>query len=68
MNKYTSVINRFLKGSIAGAVSSMSLVTLSQPKIWSDFGSVFNSLGIAFLFGAVTGMLMALQKWASWEE
>jgi hypothetical protein len=66
--KLRSVLNRFLKGAIAGAVSSMSLVTLNQPSVWSDFSVLFNSLGLACAFGAMTGFLLALQKFASWDE
>lgn len=67
-NKIYSVLNRFAKGIISGAVSAMVMVQFVQPTVWSDFGSIFNSLGIAGSFGAMTGLLLALQKWASWQE
>ena len=63
-----SLITRFGKGIIAGAVASMALVTYNTPTIWSDFSSIFNALGIAAVSGAITGLLLALQKWASWKE
>jgi len=66
--KYKAILTRFLKGIIAGAVSSMAMVTITQPAIWSDFSTIFNSLGLACAFGAITGLLLALQKWTSWED
>jgi hypothetical protein len=63
-----SVVKRFLKGIIAGAVASMCMVTINQPSVWADYGTIFNSLGMACAFGGITGFLLALQKWASWEE
>jgi hypothetical protein len=67
-NMYKSILIRFLKGAIAGAVASMSMVTIQQPSVWADFGTLFSSLGMAGLFGAITGLLLALQKWATWTE
>jgi hypothetical protein len=66
--KYTSIVNRFAKGIIGGAVAQMSIVALTQPLVWSDFNSILNALGLAFTFGAMTGLLLALQKFVSWEE
>ena len=59
---------RFLKGAIAGAIASMGVVTISEPTIWSDFVSIFNSLALAGSYGAITGLLLALQKYNSWIE
>lgn len=66
--KLSSVLVRFLKGMIAGAVGSMAVVTINMPTAWSGFVQIFNSLGIAALFGAITGLLLALEKWATWTE
>ena len=63
-----SILTRFGKGAVAGAVASMALVSLGTPSLWSDFSSIFNALGVAALSGAMTGLLLALQKWASWQE
>lgn len=67
-NKIYSILKRFLKGIISGAVSAMMVVQLIQPTNWHDFGSIFNSLGIACVFGALTGLLLALNKWAIWTD
>lgn len=66
--KQKSILTRLLKGTIAGAVASMSLVTISQPSVWSDFNTILSSLAIAGLYGGLTGTLLALQKLASWED
>lgn len=63
-----SIIVRFLKGMIAGAVSAMGLVSISQPVVWSDFNAIFMNLGIAGIYGSITGLLLALEKWSSWQE
>lgn len=63
-----SIIIRFLKGAIAGAATSMGMVTMQQPAIWSDFHTLLNSLGIAAAFGSIVGLLLALQKLASWKD
>lgn len=67
-DKLYSVLKRFAKGIIAGAVSAMSMVTITQPSVWSDFNSILGSLAMSATFGAITGFLLALQKWASWED
>ena len=66
--KIKSIITRFAKGIISGAISAMMLVTITQPSVWSDFGSIINSLAVAGAFGSLTGLLLAVQKWASWIE
>lgn len=68
MDKLQSTLTRFLKGAIAGAVASMGIVSWQTPTVWSDFSTVLGSLGIAAASGAITGLLLALQKWASWQE
>lgn len=65
---YKAVFVRFLKGAISGAVTAMGMVTLVQPTAWTEFSSIFSSLGIAGLFGAINGLLLALNKAYSWKE
>lgn len=65
---FKSIITRFLKGAISGAVASMAMVSLTQPTAWVDFNSLLNSLGLACAFGATTGLLLALQKYISWVD
>ena len=68
MTKYKSVFHRFLKGLISGAVTAMGMVTLVTPSTWSDFSGIFSTLGVAGIFGAINGLLLALNKWVNWKE
>lgn len=67
-DKTKSILKRFLKGFISGAVVSMAGVSLVQPTVWSEFISLTNSLLLAGVYGGGVGLLMAVQKWASWKE
>lgn len=66
--KTISVLNRFIKGFLSGAVTSMGLVTLAMPTVWSDVWQILNNLGLAAIFGGLNGLLLALQKYVSWKE
>lgn len=66
--KWSAVLVRFGKGALSGAVAAMSMVTLSQPSVWSDFSTLVASLALAGTYGALTGFLLALQKYVSWKD
>lgn len=68
MLKLKSIITRLLKGTIAGAIGAMVVITFNVPSTWSDIHSVLNALAIAGVYGAITGFLLAAQKWASWVD
>lgn len=68
MNQSKAVLLRFLKGALASGLASMALVTIEQPKVWTDFGPLLSSLGIAGLFGAISGLILAIEKWATWTK
>lgn len=68
MNQLKAVVIRFLKGAIAGAAASIGMVSYQTPAIWSDFSTILTSLGVAGTAGAIGGLILALQKWASWKE
>jgi len=68
MTKYQAVLMRFMKGMLAGVASSISLVTLQQPTMWSEFKVLLSSLGIAVVFGAITGLVLAIEKSFTWKE
>ena len=63
-----SILIRFAKGILAGAISAMILVPLVMPTSWHGFKEIFNNLGIAACFGSITGLILAVQKWASWKD
>lgn len=68
MNQTKAVLLRFAKGAIAGAVGSMVLVTIKQPSVWTEFLPLLSNLGISGAYGALTGLLLALNKWTTWTE
>lgn len=63
-----SVLIRFFKGMVAGAITQMSIVTFTTPHAWSDFYVSLDNLLLAAATGAMTGLLLGFQKWASWKE
>lgn len=62
------VLVRFAKGAIAGAVASMAMVSFTQPSSWAGFPQILTNLGIAGVFGAMVGLMLALEKWANWTD
>lgn len=68
MQQIKSVFMRFVKGSLGGAAASMVMVALKTPTVWSDFNLIIEGLAIAGTFGALTGFLLAFEKWASWKD
>ena len=63
-----SVLLRFLKGILGGAVASMVIVTIKQPVVWTEFLPLLSNLGMAGIYGGITGLLLALEKWSSWSD
>ncbi len=63
MNQYyKSVLLRFLRGSVAGAVATMIPLL---PQNISEVGNLKDwlmSLGIAGFIGAITGLILAIDK------
>lgn len=57
------LIKRFLRGGIAGATTSMLIIMGSNVSNWGDLGLWLNSLAVAFVFGFVTGFILAIDKW-----
>ena len=68
MDKYKAIFNRFLKGAISGALTAIAMISFSAPTSWEELASILNMLAVAGIFGAINGVLLALQKWVSWQE
>lgn len=66
--KTKTILVRFAKGFISGAVSAMGLVTIAVPTVWTGFLPILNMLAIAGMAGGLNGLLLALQKWSSWRD
>lgn len=68
MTMTQSIIQRFLKGFIAGAVSSMAVVSYKNPTTWTDIHVALSTLAIAAVSGGIGGLLLALEKFANWQD
>lgn len=62
-SKTKSVLFRFLRGVIAGAVSTMILIQYNGGQSFSDVHAFLYSLAVAGIAGGVTGGLLALDKY-----
>ena len=67
-DKIKSILKRFLKGAIAGAITQMCLVSLNTPSVWTDIMAMLNTLALAGIYGFIVGALLAIQKWSSWVD
>ena len=67
-NKTKSIIKRFIKGMLSGAIASMLLVSLVVPSSFGELATIINNLALAGAYGAVTGVLLAIQKMTSWVD
>lgn len=68
MLKLKSIIIRFVKGALAGAIGAMAIISFNVPATWNDIHSMLGALAIAGTYGAITGLLLSAQKWASWKD
>jgi hypothetical protein len=56
------VLFRFLRGFVAGAVSTAATISVTNASSWGELASVLNNLTISLIAGGVGGGLMALDK------
>lgn len=54
---------RFLRGAISGAVASMTTLQVAGAHSFADVTSFVHSLGVAGIMGAITGGLLAVDKY-----
>ena len=57
------LIKRFLRGGIAGATTAMIMIMGTNVSSWGELSLWINSLCVAFLFGFITGFILAVDKW-----
>lgn len=58
-----SLVKRFLRGAVAGAISTMIIVAPNSILSWSDVGGWLMTLAIAGVVGSISGGLLALDKY-----
>ena len=66
--KTKSTLLRLLKGTLSGTTGAILLMIVREPQIWSDFKTILNEMALAGVYGAITGLILAIQKWVTWEE
>ncbi len=66
--KSKSILMRFVKAFVGGFTSSILVVGIAQASGWANFTSILDALLIVGLTGGISGLLLALQKWATWIE
>lgn len=67
-DKYKSVLARFAKAFISGAVSAAGIITVANVHTWSDLYLSLNAIALLLLIGGINGILMAVEKFATWKE
>ncbi|MEM5784990.1 MAG: hypothetical protein QW469_00425 [Candidatus Aenigmatarchaeota archaeon] len=67
-DKAKSILYRFLRGFVAGAVATMTTITIAQAVTWKDVIDILNNLAIAGITGGISGGLLALDKYLRYEE
>jgi small-conductance mechanosensitive channel len=63
-----SILLRFARGFISGAVASMAVVVPVSTGDWSSLLTYLNMLGLAISFGGITGLILAIDKWIRMEK
>lgn len=68
MEKAKSIAFRFLKAFVAGSVSTLGTITyFAGVTTWTQLAVALNALLLALVIGGISGVLMAAEKWYSWE-
>lgn len=67
-DKTKAILTRFGKAAVAGALSQMGLITIITPSNLTQVSSILASLAFSAFSGALTGVIMAGQKWYSWKD
>jgi hypothetical protein len=57
-----SLLKRFLRGFVAGAVATTTTIVITF-RDWSDVPSVLSMLGLAALAGGISGAILSIDKY-----
>ena len=57
-----SVLMRFIRAYVSGAVASMVVVMSFSGNSWSQLGTWLSALALAGIVGGITGVIMAADK------
>lgn len=57
------ILERFIKGALAAAIPLLT-VTVTN---WKDLEGFLSGLGVALIFGGISGLILATDKALRWE-
>lgn len=66
--KYQAILKRFFKGFVSGAITAMIGVAIFVPKDFTELKTILVALLLAGIAGGINGLLLAIQKWVSWDD
>jgi len=66
--KQKSLLMRFVKGISSGIAAALAVMTYSQPEMWADFPILLTKVGMAAVYGAITGFILTVQKLLTWDD
>ena len=61
--KIKSALLRFIRGFVSGAISAMVVIAPNSMNDWSDLSTWLGALSLAGIFGGITGVLLAMDKY-----
>jgi hypothetical protein len=67
-DKAKAILIRLAKGFIAGASGALVSVVFTAPTSWETLLSTLNVLAIAGVAGGISGLILAIHKWANWTD
>jgi len=66
-NTGKSLLYRFIRGAVAGAVSAGITITVAGVNTFADLKSFLGTLTVALIVGAISGLLLAIDKFCRME-
>lgn len=66
--KTKAILSRFLKVFIFGFASSAIMATAAVPTNWLELYSALTILAVSGIYGGMTALFAAIQKWYSWKD
>ena len=64
--KYRAILIRFAKAFLSGAVSTATIITVTNVGTWSELAIALQALSLSAIVGGINGLLMAAEKWVRW--
>lgn len=68
MSKLQVVSRRFIKAFVSGFCTGVAVISIGGVSQWSDLTLALNGLVVSGVMGGINGVIMALEKWASYKD